>query len=71
MNKGRLAPLLEEIPIFLVRNQFIGVKGALVNIYLLFNSFLFLFLIKYYRKMREENWRILKVKSLKRKIKSR
>jgi glucokinase len=33
MNKGRLAPLLAKIPIFLVRNQFIGVKGALVNIF--------------------------------------
>lgn len=32
MNKGRLAPLLKKIPIFLIRNQFMGVKGALVRI---------------------------------------
>ena len=36
MNKGRLTPLLKKIPIFLVRNQFMGVKGALVNIKLFY-----------------------------------
>lgn len=47
MNKGRLAPLLEKIPIFLVRNQYLGVKGAKVK-YLIFN------LINFNRNMREE-----------------
>lgn len=32
-NKGRLRPLLQEIPLYLVKNTFIGMKGAHVRIF--------------------------------------
>lgn len=38
LNKGRLRPMLEKFPIFIVKNSLIGVKGA--EVYLLFNYFI-------------------------------